>query len=547
MVGRVQSYRSQPTTSGQLQLISQKRPKLFPFQIEVKRRIYEEIRNGEKRILLVAATGSGKTVMAGQVTADAISKGRKVLFLVHRDNLIHQTIDKFSKFNIDCGVIISSYKPNKTANCQISSVQTLARRDKLWFEPDIIILDEAHITAWSTPVKKLLNNHHRNDELIFLGLTATPWRLSKRESMGDLFDSLVCAPLPYQLMESGHLVGKVRYFGLPKPDLKGVRIQSGDFVAGDLELACNTPESLQNAVDNWKKLAPGRTTIAFAVGVAHAKAIAQAFNSAGIPAASVDGSTPIPERQRIYAQLARGDIKVLSSCEALAEGFDVPNVEAILLARPTKSKAKYFQQVGRGLRSSPGKIDCVVLDQAGNVGRFGFIEDLRRIELTESADSEKGEAPVKSCPECSCLVHISLMFCPECRYAFPPKEKEAIKGDLVELKGRRKNLKPQPVIVNAKEVKKTDELAMARYRLELRENYLSFSSPLAADTSYFEKHNCWPPHAWRRSAIFGDKPREQDFTLYHKYLKSYARQTKRGSDWVDRMLYLEFGRVFWSS
>ena len=184
---------------------------------------------------------------------------------------------------------------------------------------------------------------------IFIGLTATPYRLKKSEGMGDIFETLVSAPMPHKLIDSGYL-SKPSYYGLHQPDLQRVKTVAGDYDEHQLAIARDKPELIAQLVEEWRKLAYGRRTIVFAVNVQHSQNICTAFNNCGIPAAHVDGKTSIKQRTEIYKQLAAKDIYVLCSCMTLTEGFDVPSVNAVILARPTQSIALYHQMVGRGLR-----------------------------------------------------------------------------------------------------------------------------------------------------------------------------------------------------
>ena len=342
---------------------------LRPYQQQVISGVYSKIRSQRKKILLFAATGSGKTILASKITQDAVSRGKKVLFVVHREILINQTYNKMQKFGLECGFIKAGYEENRDAFVQIGSVQTLPKRE-WWreFRADIILLDECHITAFSSVVGEMMNRVWRQS--IYIGLTATPWRLAKNEGMGDMFTDLVCAPMPYQLIESGFLI-KLSYYSLQQPNLEEVKIKNGEFDSKGLSVACNTPEQIEATVKDWFRLAFGRRTIAFTVDVPHAKNLAAAFERHGVPSAYVSGETSTKKRQKIYKQLEDAEILLLASCDAISEGFDVPAVSAIILDRPTKSKALCFQQLGRGLRISPDteKQDCLVLDKAGNVLR----------------------------------------------------------------------------------------------------------------------------------------------------------------------------------
>lgn len=317
-------------------------PTLRPYQTKFITDLYAQIRVGNKRILGFSATGSGKTVLAAQVAAHAASKNKRSLFVVHRETLISQPADKLSSFGLnECGFIKSGWQENRESLVQVASVQTLERRD--WWqelEVHLIILDEAHLTAFSSIVKKMMTEIFPH--AIYLGLTATPWRLSKKESLGDIFDSLVAAPMPHKLISSGFLV-KPDYYSPNQADLEKVGTAvNGDFNEGQLAHACDRPELTEQIVRDWHNLAFASRTIAFTVNVAHARNLAAAFTNAGVPSAYVDGLMPYKSVERIYQQLADGKLMILCSCMKLTEGFDLPSTSAIILARPTKSKALHF-------------------------------------------------------------------------------------------------------------------------------------------------------------------------------------------------------------
>lgn len=592
-------------------------PKLREYQNQVREETFNAIRAGYKRILIYAATGAGKTVIGGRLVYDAaITKNRKVLFIVHRDILIKQTLETFSRFGLNCGVIAGNYPENRIADVQIASIQTMSRRNwREWFKPDIVIADECHITAWGAPVmqikpklspgegmrgsckidhllpylkelgveppctlvdvkkaykekaiaahpdlnpnnqlatqkmqqinaswdfiqqySRLLNEgdkRHKQQEIegIYIGLTATPWRMSRREEMGDIFETIVCAPMPKDLIAQGHLV-KPTYYGIRGADISKVRITDGDFNQQDLSVACNTAEVVEAAVREWKRLADGRLTIAFAVGVAHAKAIAQAFNEAGIPAASVDGGMAISDCDRIYKQLAAGEILVLASAEKLGEGFDVPAVSAIMLSRPTRSKAKYFQQLGRGLRPAPGKEDCIVIDQAGNVNRFGFVEDIKQVTLKRSGDDELGQAPVKLCPECNSLIYTFLMTCPHCGYEFPSN------------KDKISEIKKLELLLPREEVPR-----FKWYRRAIRGAFRNKNkrTPQEVAVAYKQQFKAgFPSSTWRLGAVFGDNPKSRDVIDYRDYLMCGLNNPNHphSQKWIQEQLIMEFGKEF---
>ncbi len=489
---------------------------------------YSLIRQGEKRILLFAATGAGKTILGSKITSDAVSRGKRVLFVVHREILVSQTYNKFSAFGLRCGFIKAGWDEDELAKVQIASVQTLACRES-WKNQhfDVIFYDECHLVAFAAISRQMMSEIFPN--ALYLGLTATPWRLSKRESLGDIYTSLVCAPMPKTLIESGFLT-KPSYYALNfvNADLDRVKITGGDYSQSQLNRVCDKPILIEQIVKTWLELAYGRPTIAFAVGVKHAENITQEFKKFNIPSAVVSGKTPIPIRNQLYDQLAKGELLVLASCAALSEGFDVPEVSCVILARPTQSKALYMQQLGRGIRLAPDKTDCLVLDQSSNVLRHGFIEDLESVELIPSDKSEKkpGKPPLKLCPSdkggCGSYVYSFQMICKNCGYNFEVNK-------LIEILG------------SSRLISTDDEVKLTLYRSLLREAYQKNYAPSWAWVKFKEKYGFSPPFDWGRGAIFeGDISQQKQ---YKRYLKVVARRMKKDKDWIEKYLRLEFGKV----
>jgi len=502
---------------------------LRPYQQRVIAEVYRQIRAGKKRILIFAPTGAGKTIISSQIVAHAAGRNRKILFVVHRDILVKQTYEKFKHFEIDCGFIKAGYEENKEAVAQIASVQTLASRD--WWHQlgsSVILLDEAHLTAWATVTKKMIGEIFPDG--IYIGLTATPWRLKKDEGMADIFEAIVSAPMPFELIESGFLV-KPSYYGVSIASLKKVKIKNGDYDEGQLSLIFDRPEQIEQIVAEWKRLGSDRRTIVFAVNVEHSKNIFSCFEKAGIAAAHVDGSTSIKQREKIYRQLATGEILILSSCMTLTEGFDVPAVNGIILARPTLSKALYFQMVGRGLRLSlpTDKHDCLVLDFAGNVERHGFIEDLRAVSLEESHCScGGGEAPYKICPRdkrgCGAIIYSFYQKCPQCNYDF------ALEKIILEL-SLQQQLRPEDIKL------------LKQYRFDLKTAYQNYKSPGWAAFRFKDEHGYFPPDSWASKAVFGGDDRDENRSLYEKYLNAIARRLNKSQKWIDIQVNIEFGKT----
>lgn len=500
--------------------------KLRDYQLNMKRDFYSHVRDGAKKVLIVAGTGAGKTELATAIAQDALSKGRRVSFIVHRDNLCRQTVKRFSRYGLNPSAVHPDFKKEYDNPCQVVSIQTMARRPKdLWLLSDIVLYDEAHITSWSTLGKQLIQtNHHA----ITVGLTATPWRLKKTESMGDLFNELVLAPLPIELMSMGYLVFP-RYFGLPGIDTSKVKTSMGDFALDDLAKVTNDPEVVIKAVDNWERLGDSRKTIAFCVNVNHSKMLTNEFVKRGVKCAHVDGTMDTRDREILYSKLSSGEITVITSCEALAEGFDVPSIGCVMLCRPTKSRSKYLQQLGRGLRISPNKLDCIVLDQAGNVARHGFVEDLTKkdFQLHLSPEHFAGEAPVKECPSCHSLVRIAATECPHCGYKFPVRAKKKANDELIELRVKF------PTEANL-------PLKYQQFRVWKREAFQKRIAPGYALVKYKEQFGSdqWVPKEVELGALFNGNPTKEQTLSFKKYLLTIAQK----KDWDDNRIQKEWAK-----
>jgi superfamily II DNA or RNA helicase len=223
-----------------------------------------------------------------------------------------------------------------------------------------------------------------------------------------------------------------------KPDLQGLRTRMGDYVNAELENAMDRPSITGNAVHHYRKLADGKLAIAFCVSVKHAKDVAEEFRRAGYTASHIDGGMEESERDKVLKDFEARKIQILTSCDLVSEGFDLPAVEVAIMLRPTKSLSLYLQQAGRAIRPSPGKTSTIILDHAGNTAVHGFIDEHREWVLTDGAARKKSEgekAPaVRSCPECFAM-HRPSPICPKCGHVYKIKGRkiEQVEGELVQL------------------------------------------------------------------------------------------------------------------
>ncbi len=516
-------------------------PTLRPYQTSVVNGVYEKIAAGFNRIGILAGTGSGKTVISGQICAHARRLGLRLMFVVHLDVLVGQTADKLSSFGLKCGFIKAGWKEDADAPIQIASVQTLAQRD--WWrdwDAQMVFYDEAHTTLFSQIGQEILEDIY--PRAVHLAMTATPYRLGQAQ-LGDFLQTYVAAPVPSTLQDMGFLA-PMRYFGLPaegQVELGEVHMVDGDFEVKGLKNACDRPELITRVVEEWCRLTPNKRTIAFCVDVEHARHVAAAFNDAGIAADVVAGSTSRKERQRLYTALGSGELTVLTSCNVISIGFDEPSVEVGLLLRPTQSIALHQQQIGRVMRISPktGKEYGIILDQAGNLNRLGFPEDIERYELPvgdgHPSKTLPGKSKLKGCPDCGAWVHLSAVDCPECPHSWA-REPSISAENLIELWPRER-------------FKSVDDVVVLRklFRHLRQQNFAKGRAPHQSDRAFFQLTNRLPEEGWYPGAIFGTQPTRDNQKDYRGYLERVAARLNKDLSWAIAEFQREFGSVPWHS
>ena len=393
--------------------------KLRPYQEKFLEDVYREILAGHKRICGVAPCGAGKTIMTGWLIRDFMNNGCRVIFFVHRNELIDQTAKTFSDLGMEYGVIAAGYKTNYDLPIQIASVQTLARRLNTVPEPDLLVCDECHHILANT-YKEIVNKWK---DAFLIGVTATPQRMGGI-NLGDVFTSMVEAPTTKELIELGNLT-HFKYFAPQEHlNMSKVRVKFGEYVNGDLSKVMSDKKIIGNIVEHYKKLAAGKSAICYCVNVKHSKKVAAAFNAAGITAAHCDGETNKKVRADIVEDFRQGKIKILCNAELFGEGFDVPNMQAVILARPTKSLTLFTQQSLRPLRPDPNDPDkvAIIIDHVNNYERFGLPDTDREWSLAPNPPKEKGMAPVGSCPNCESVIPLGSQTCPVCGYKIVTEE-----------------------------------------------------------------------------------------------------------------------------
>lgn len=406
---------------------------LRDYQAQAVQMAREAIRAGAKNVLIVAPTGSGKTVIASHLIEEACHKGRRSAFVVDRLSLIQQTSDTFDRYGIDHGIIQGNHwRFRPSLPVQICSQQTVAKRR--WPETDLILVDEAH-TVTETVKERITPRN-----TITVGLTATPFT----KGLGKLYDAVVNVTTTNELIEQGFL-SPYTIYSCVEPNMDGVKIIAGEF--DEKETSKRSLQVVGDVVAEYLGKGEGRKFICSAVDTAHVTELERQFLAAGINVATYTYKDREEDRTETVQEFRKPDsaIRGLITVTAASKGFDVPDIACVIMARPlSKSLAEHIQFFGRGLRIAEGKENCLVLDHSGNCARFWREwNDFFQHGMTELDDGKKKEKPkpkdkdeekeMVKCPHCN-VMHMPRPSCPACGHEYPRKAAiEHVPGTLKEL------------------------------------------------------------------------------------------------------------------
>lgn len=408
---------------------------LRDYQAEAVEALRANIRAGKKNQVLAAPTGSGKTVVASYLIDECQRKGKRALFVCDRIPLINQTSETFDAYDIDHGVIQGDHWRNRPwKNVQVASAQTLKNRG--WPAADLIVVDECH------SMYKTITDRISKRDTIVIGLTATPFT----KGMAKYYDSVVTVRTTNQLVADGFLA-PFRVFAASEPDMTGATTNKfGEWT--DEEAEKRSLPIVGDCVAEYLKHGDGKKFLAFGVTIKHCEEIQKQFMNAGVQCALYTSHTPDEERNQLVRELKTRDgwLRGLVSVSALSKGFDVAEIEVIIIARPLrKGFAEHIQILGRGLRPHPDKQVCTVLDHAGNVMRFwGRMQEFFEEGCSELDDGKrkdkkskpkKEREPVK-CSKCA-HIHKPMPTCPQCGFEHPRRSSEIahVAGELREFVG----------------------------------------------------------------------------------------------------------------
>lgn len=492
---------------------------LRDYQIDCARGLWRSlVSHDQNATLLVAPTGSGKTVIASFLMRQMMERlDWKILFLAPRREIVHQTVAKLQLAGVWPGILMAGEVKSLTRPIQVASRDSYLRwrgRKIADEAPQLLLIDEAH-GAMSRTLRKLIEEYKARGTKL-LGMTATPIR-SDGQGLGRLFSDMVTAPSVASLTQQHYLVPMEYYVGIV-PDTKGVRLVAGEYSQDELQQALDQDLLIGDVVENYARLGRGRKALLFASGVRHSLHLRDRLRAAGFAVEHIDGTTSRKDRDAIHARLTDGELDIVTNANVYVEGTDLPVVSCIIDAQPTKSLGRYLQKAGRGLRTYIDKHDCLYLDHAGNVYEHGRVEAEREWRLAQGREPAmvmRGQpargAPVeRGCEHCGHLFagHI----CPRCGHerTRKPQLANTLDGTLTQLG------KPEP------RHEPTEAERRRWYQEALGQVRAWGKKDGMAAYAYQAKFGHMPPYAWQ------NLPAEAPSDPVRSYLRSrLIRSAKR--------------------
>lgn len=392
---------------------------LRPYQEAIVDETRELMRAGHKDILIVAPTGSGKTVLTAHMLKTAAQRGMDSIFVVHRRELIRQSIKTFHKFHLQHGVISPDYAEDFRHPVQIASIMSLARRLARVRKPTLVVWDESrHVAAksWATVHSAFPGAFH-------IGLDGSPQRSDGR-GLGKYFKKLVNGPSVSSLIEMGFL-SRYRIFA------PGNGMADKPTVTGD-------------AVREYTARAAGKRALVFAASIQDSQYAVARFKEAGFKAMHLDGETDGAVRDQAVQDFEDGKIEILSNVGLFGEGYDLGALEVVIDLAPTTSLSAWLQRCGRALRTWPGKTEALILDHAGNCERHGLPDEPREWVLEGSGvakrDADTGPS-LRICKKCFAAQFPGSGTCQYCGNAFEIKARKIARTE-----GRLKEMTPEMIL-----------------------------------------------------------------------------------------------------
>src|SRR5690625_991451 len=386
-----------------------------------------------KRVICQLITGGGKTFIFSTVISKHLQKDvfNRVLVLTHRVEIFSQTVSSIAGVGVTVTELKAGQKTKRIhseARCLVAMVETYKRRKvKDFGKFSMIIVDECHRRDFEPILKKY-------PDCYVIGVTATPISSSKKHPLKNVYNSIVTGPSFDDLINQGYLA-KPRHYKADFDD-SDLKIRGGEYTSQSQYETFNNKIHYDNLVDLWESHAGDKKTIVFNINQEHTRHVDEMFKSKNVKSTSILSGDK--DRFEKIEQFKKGEIQVLNNCEIFTMGFNVPDVECIVLNRATQSLPLYLQMIGRGARVTQAKDEFTVLDFGGNIDRHGLANidrDWKQIFWNPGIAGEN-PAPHRECEECGWLMFASIRICPGCGAVQPtPEQKEAerVRGYLEEV------------------------------------------------------------------------------------------------------------------
>lgn len=395
--------------------------KLYDYQEQYISEIKKHFANGKKRLILCSATGSGKTIMFSYMTKEAFAKNKRILILTDRKELFSQSSGALVEMDLHCNEIKPNKKVDFSHSLYVGMIQTVMRRMKnveyqdLIKSLDLIILDEAHKSIFD-PIFEYVS-----DKTFVIGATATPHREGKQESLEKFYNEIVQVIDTPDLIIKGKL-SPCKTYGV-KVDLSGVKTKGGDYDEKSMAERFSEIKLFHGVYENYTRICNKKKAIVFAPNVESSRELVADWKGKGLPIEHVDCYMTDLERKEKIEWFKNTNGAIISNYGILTTGFDVPNIEVVILYRATKSLPLFLQMAGRGSRIYPNKSEFTLLDFGNNVKTHNYWEFPRRWTLKKK-EKKEGAAPIKNCPSCSFAMSSNIMVCPECGEVMEASQKE---------------------------------------------------------------------------------------------------------------------------
>lgn len=406
---------------------------LRPYQQDIIESIRSILRRGGKSLLVAAPTGSGKTVIFATIARGAAARKHRVLILVHRREILEQTLCSLHGLGVTSGQIASG-RPMTHDYVQTAMVMTIARRLNYVKRPDLIIVDECHHAVLGNTFGRILQYWR---DVPRIGFTATPQRMDGR-GLGETFDEMIIGPSIADLVRDGWL-SYPQMFRPPEEVIENYHVKRGDFDTKEQQQTMSGRKIVGDVISHYRKHLGGLPAICFCVSVEHSHLMASQFTAAGYRSAAVWGDMPREARESAISGLGTGALQVVTSCDLISEGIDIPVIAGAILLRRTMSLGLYLQQVGRALRLYPGKKRAIILDHVGNYHLHGHVLAERDWSLDSVRRDPRKEKPpqITTCPQCYGVWPGVPKKCPDCGFEFNTaptrgvKPMRVIEGELI--------------------------------------------------------------------------------------------------------------------